>query len=87
MSTAPLWLFTGPELGQRRDSIEQLRQKAKKLFGQTDEYRFYANDSRIADIVSLLQNESLFASARFIVLHNSILYTERVYRATQMKNK
>ena len=71
MSTAPLWLFTGPELGQRRDSIEQLRQKARKLFGQTDEYRFYANDSRIADIVSLLQNESLFASARFIVLHNS----------------
>ena len=68
MSAFPLWLFTGPELGQKNDTIEEYRRKARSL-GQTDEYTFYANDARIADIISLLQNGSLFATSRFIVLH------------------
>ncbi|MGI5173717.1 DNA polymerase III subunit delta [Treponema sp. OMZ 840] len=71
MPAAPLWLFTGSEFGQKSDTVEEYRQKARRLFGQIDEYVFYANDSRIADIISLLQNASLFASARFIVVRNA----------------
>ena len=68
MSSFPLWLFTGPEIGQKNDAVEEHRRKARSL-GQTDEYTFYANDARVADIISLLQNGSLFAASRFIVLH------------------
>ena len=69
MSAFPLWLFTGPEIGQKNDTVEEHRRNARSRFGQIDEYTFYANDARIADIISLLQNGSLFATSRFIVLH------------------
>lgn len=71
MPSAPIWLFTGPELGQRKDTVEQYREKACKTFGQTDEYTFYAGETRIADVISLLQNASLFAAARFVVLRSA----------------
>lgn len=70
-STSQLWLFTGPEFGERNDTIEQYRQKAKKQFGILDEHSFYASETPIAHIISILQNGSLFASARFIVVRNA----------------
>ena len=70
-NAAPLWLFTGPELGQKKETVSQYREKARSLFGQIDEHLFYAGESRIADIISLLQNASLFAAARFVVLRSA----------------
>ena len=43
MST-PLWLFTGPELGERNDALEALRKSAEKKYGQLDNHLFYAAD-------------------------------------------
>jgi len=68
---APIWLFSGPEFGKRNGTIEEYRKNAKKKFGSLDEYTFYAYETSIAEVVSLLQNGSLFASARFIVLRNA----------------
>lgn len=68
MPVAPLYLFTGPEAGERNDAILELRVQARKRVGMLDEYTFYAAETRVSDIMSLLLNESLFAAARFIVV-------------------
>ncbi|AEE17544.1 DNA polymerase III subunit delta [Treponema brennaborense] len=71
MSAAPVYLFTGPEFGERNDAVLNLRIQMRKRLGDLDEYTFYTADTRVADVVSLLMNESLFAAARFIVLNGA----------------
>lgn len=76
-SSAPAWLFTGPEIGERNAAVEQLKTAASKAAGGLDFHSLYAGDDRIGDVVSLLQNGSLFASARFIVLRNAELIKKK----------
>lgn len=66
-----LWLFTGPEIGERNAAVEQVRASAAKQCGNLDTHSLYANDVRMGDVVSLLQNGALFADARFVVLRNA----------------
>ncbi len=66
--TCPVYLFAGPEVGEKNDEISKLRAQACKKYGTLDEYSFYTADTRVADVMSILLNESLFADARFIVL-------------------
>ena len=70
MST-PLWLFTGPELGERSDALEALRKSAEKKYGQLDNHLFYAADTSISVVLDAVQNGSLFAEARFAVVRNA----------------
>ncbi|MBO5137835.1 MAG: DNA polymerase III subunit delta [Spirochaetaceae bacterium] len=71
MATSSLYLFTGPELGEKKDAIENLRIQSRKRLGQLDEHIFYVAETRIQDVMELLLNGSLFASARFIVLNGA----------------
>ncbi len=66
----PVWLFTGPEIGERNDAVAEIRARALKKFGNLDAHSLYAADVSIPDLVSLLQNGSLFADARFVVLRD-----------------
>jgi DNA polymerase III subunit delta len=70
-ASVPIWLFTGPEIGERNTAVEQIRATAGKARGNLDYHTLYASDVRIGDVVSLLQNGSLFADARFVVLRNA----------------
>ncbi|UTC57229.1 DNA polymerase III subunit delta [Treponema sp. OMZ 305] len=69
--SAPLWLFTGPELGERNDALEALRKSAEKKYGQLDNHLFYAADTSISVVLDAVQNGSLFAEARFAVVRNA----------------
>lgn len=69
--SAPLWLFTGPELGERNDALEALRKSAEKKYGQLDNHLFYAADTPLSVILDAVQNGSLFAEARFAVVRNA----------------
>lgn len=69
-SVAPVWLYTGPEIGERNTAIDQLKATAARL-GNLDIHIFYAADVRIGDVISCLQNGSLFADARFVILRNA----------------
>ena len=71
MGAVRLFLFAGPEIGERNDAVEKLRTAARKESGQLDEYSLYAGETPITDVAGLLTNESLFADARFIVLKNA----------------
>ncbi|MBO4440230.1 MAG: DNA polymerase III subunit delta [Spirochaetaceae bacterium] len=68
---APLYLFTGPEAGERSDAVNELLKAYEKKLGSIDVHRFYAAETSIADFISLLMNGSLFASFRFVVLNNA----------------
>lgn len=70
-SAAPVWLFTGPEIGERNTAVEQLRTAAAKRCGNLDSHTIYASDVKMGEVISLLQNGSLFADARFVVLRNA----------------
>lgn len=69
--SAPVWLFTGPELGERNDALEALRKSAEKKYGQLDNHLFYAADTSMPVILDTVQNGSLFANARFAVVRNA----------------
>jgi len=70
-SVAPVWLFTGPEIGERNTAVDQVRTAAAKRCGDLDMHSLYAADVKVGDVISLLQNGSLFADARFVVLRNA----------------
>ena len=71
MAESKVYLFTGPEAGEKSDAINVLREDAVKKNGSIDEYKYYATDTRITDVVSQLRNASLFSPALFIVLRNA----------------
>ena len=67
----PLWLFTGPEVGERNEALDALRKSAEKQYGQLDNHLFYAADTSISTILDTIQNGSLFAEARFAGVKNA----------------
>lgn len=71
MAEAEVYLFTGPEAGEKNEAIENLRNAASKKNGGIEQYKYYAADVRIEDIVAQLQNASLFSPALFITLRNA----------------
>lgn len=76
-TTAPLWLFTGPEFGERNAAVEQTRAAAQKESGNLDCHSLYAQETPVAEAVSLLMNGSLFADARFVVYRNAELIKKK----------
>lgn len=73
MSEAEVYLFTGPENGEKNDAVAAIRGAALKKNGTLDEYKFYASEARVADVVAQLQNASLFSPALFVRLKNAEL--------------
>ena len=67
----PLWLFTGPELGERNEALATLRRTIEKKYGQLDNHLFYASDTSLSTILDTIRNGSLFAEARFAVVKNA----------------
>ncbi len=74
---AEVYLFTGPENGNKSDSVFALRALAEKKYGAVDFYKYYASEARIADVLAQLQNESLFSAALFVVLENAELIKQK----------
>lgn len=73
MAVSPLFLYTGPETGQKNDTIDSFRTRIQKEQGPLDEHKLYAGETEVRDVVALLENGSLFSEVRFIVLCNAEL--------------
>jgi DNA polymerase III subunit delta len=69
--TAPVYLYTGPEFGDRNAAVEKIRLAVKKTFEFVDEYLFYATETPVAEVITLLQSGSLFSNAVFIVFRGA----------------
>jgi DNA polymerase-3 subunit delta len=64
-------LFLGPEIGEKQDAVEELRRNLKKHYGALEEASFYAGETPVSDMVSVLRNGSLFADARLFFIKNA----------------
>ncbi|MCA1949878.1 MAG: DNA polymerase III subunit delta [Treponema sp.] len=72
MAKGLCYLFTGPEIGERQDAVQAVRQEITKKYGLApEEQSFYASETPISDIVSVLRNSSLFSDARLILVKNA----------------
>lgn len=69
--TAPVFLFTGPEAGERNETLKTTINSLKKKFGDTEEYHFYATETPVQEFMTVLQNESLFAGSTCVVVKNA----------------
>ena len=68
---APIYLYTGPEAGERKEAVEKIKKTLRKDFGDLEEYNFYASETSVNEFMSVLQNESLFSSATCVVVKNA----------------
>jgi len=72
MAKGLCYLFTGPEIGERQDAIQKIRSELTKQYGTApEEQSFYASETAVSDIVSVLRNGSLFSDARLILIKNA----------------
>ncbi len=71
-------LLLGPEEGEKAAFIEKIRAELEQQGGEAPEVsRFYAGESRVADVLLCLRNQTLFARHRLVILFNA----EEVRRA------
>ncbi|MCK5736929.1 MAG: DNA polymerase III subunit delta [Spirochaetaceae bacterium] len=68
-SFLPVYFYPGPEVGRKRDRLDELKEALEKQDGEAPElHRFYPYDSETPEIISLLKNGSLFSSRRLVIL-------------------
>ncbi len=66
---APVYLLVGPEEGEKQEFIKGIQQNFEKSSGEKPEtYRYYAGQIEMGEVVSLLQNGSLFSSYKFVTV-------------------
>jgi len=65
-----VFLLVGPEEGEKRDFIQNVINSLGNGSDSPETYRYYAGQTPIGDIISLMQNGSLFASAKCVILAN-----------------
>ena len=78
MATGQCYLFTGPEIGERQDAVQAIRQElTKKYRTPPEEQSFYPSETAISEIVSILRNGSLFSDARLFLLKSAELIKKK----------
>ncbi|MDR2782296.1 MAG: DNA polymerase III subunit delta [Treponema sp.] len=70
------FLFLGPELGEKQDAVDEICAKLKgtgvsAAVGALEETAFYAGETPMRDIVSVLRNGSLFSDTRLVFIRNA----------------
>jgi DNA polymerase-3 subunit delta len=76
MGKGRTYLFLGPELGEKQDAIQELRQGLQSS-GTVEETTFYAGETPVTEMVDLLRNGSLFADTRLFFIKNAELIDKK----------
>ena len=70
-SIAPVYLFTGPEKGEKNRAVSDILDRYTSTTGLTPEiYKFYAFEASISEVIALLKNGGLFSEYKFVFLMN-----------------
>jgi DNA polymerase-3 subunit delta len=78
----PFFLLTGPENGQKALFIDSIKQKLSKTGGgKPEEYRFYAFESDMQEVLSIIRNSSLFAASKLVFIASA----EKIKKAEDIK--
>ncbi len=71
ISISPVYLFTGPERGEKDRAIAEIIGRYSAQSGSKPEiYKFYSFETSVSEIVSLLMNGGLFSEYKFVFLMN-----------------
>lgn len=73
----PIYLFYGPEFGQRNDAVEEIKQKLNKSFGEVENHTFYLMESSINQVINILQSGTLFSNGVCVVCKNAELLKKK----------
>jgi len=73
-SAANAYIFLGPELGKKQDALNSLKEKIKS---SVEETVFYAGETPASEIADTIQNISLFADNRIIIIKNAELIKKK----------
>lgn len=68
-----IFLYTGPEFGERNDAVEAVKNAHKKQFGVIDEHSFYLLETPFSQVMTILQSGTLFSDGVFVVCKNAEL--------------
>ncbi len=70
--TARVYLFTGPEKGEKNKAVSRILHNYKTETGsEPDIYRFYPFETSVREIIALLKNGDLFSDHKFVFIHNT----------------
>jgi len=61
------FIYLGPELGKKQDAVDAV----KKKFSGAEEHIFYAGETAVNIMADTIQNQSLFAESRIIIIKNA----------------
>ncbi len=65
------YLLLGPELGEKKEFIKNLKNNMEKEYASPpEEYSFYPYDTETGEIISILGNISLFSSSKLVIINN-----------------
>ena len=71
-SASQVWLFLGPEIGEKQATVEEIRKKLSHNGSQgaspLDETVYYAGETTVPIMVSNMRNGSLFADKRLFLI-------------------
>ncbi|WP_024466094.1 DNA polymerase III subunit delta [Treponema pedis] len=74
---SPVWLFLGPEIGERNTAVETISKTLLKKYGDMETHTMYAGETDMGSVISLLQNASLFSPAKLVILKSAELIKKK----------
>ncbi|MBR1638192.1 MAG: DNA polymerase III subunit delta [Treponema sp.] len=73
----PVYLFTGPEFGERTESVESVKSSFIKKFSAVDEHHIYLLETSFSEVMAILQSGTLFSDAVLVICHNAELIKKK----------
>ncbi|MCR4632099.1 MAG: DNA polymerase III subunit delta [Treponema sp.] len=73
----PLYLYTGPEFGERNDAVDAVKNAFKKEFGLVDEHVFYLLETPFNQVMTILQSGTLFSDGVLVVCKSAELLKKK----------
>ncbi|MCR4578760.1 MAG: DNA polymerase III subunit delta [Treponema sp.] len=72
-----VYLYTGPEFGERNDAVESIKNAFKKQTGTVDEHTFYLLETPFNQVMTILQSGTLFSDGVLVVCKNAELIKKK----------
>lgn len=72
-----IYLYTGPEFGERNEAVDAVKTGLKKKFGDIDEHLFYLQETPFGQIMTILQSGTLFSNGVCIVCKGAELLKKK----------
>lgn len=73
----PVYLYTGPEFGERNDAVEAIKKSLSRKFGNIDQHLFYLLETPFEDVMTILQSRTLFSDGVCVVCKNAELLKKK----------